>query len=51
MSAATRTALAFTSVTTVGGLLPADMLLRMPMDEFEAWCAKNPGRAKRIMGG
>ncbi|MEV6378042.1 DNA methyltransferase [Streptomyces sp. NPDC051773] len=29
MSAATRTALAFTSVTTVGGLLPADMLLRI----------------------
>ncbi|WP_103531370.1 Eco57I restriction-modification methylase domain-containing protein [Streptomyces sp. SM11] len=29
MSAATRTALAFTSVTTVGGLLPADMLLRV----------------------
>ncbi|MFJ8080044.1 Eco57I restriction-modification methylase domain-containing protein [Streptomyces sp. NPDC096205] len=27
--AATRTALAFTSVTTVGGLLPADMLLRI----------------------
>lgn len=30
MSAATRTALAFTAVTTVGGLLPADMLLRIP---------------------
>ncbi|MFH9294583.1 Eco57I restriction-modification methylase domain-containing protein [Streptomyces sp. NPDC017520] len=29
MSAATRTALAFTSITTVGGLLPADMLLRV----------------------
>ncbi|WP_327738018.1 N-6 DNA methylase [Streptomyces nojiriensis] len=29
MSAATRTALAFTSATTVGGLLPADMLLRI----------------------
>ncbi|MFB7194062.1 Eco57I restriction-modification methylase domain-containing protein [Streptomyces sp. NPDC056240] len=29
MSAATRTAPAFTSVTTVGGLLPADMLLRV----------------------
>ncbi|MFZ3493964.1 Eco57I restriction-modification methylase domain-containing protein [Streptomyces sp. 5.8] len=29
MSAATRTALAFTSVTTVGGLLPSDMLLRI----------------------
>ncbi|MFJ4502018.1 Eco57I restriction-modification methylase domain-containing protein [Streptomyces sp. NPDC088864] len=29
MSTATRTALAFTAVTTVGGLLPADMLLRI----------------------
>ncbi|MFJ9885301.1 Eco57I restriction-modification methylase domain-containing protein [Streptomyces sp. NPDC091287] len=29
MSAATRTALAFTSISTVGGLLPADMLLRV----------------------
>ncbi|MGW6137384.1 Eco57I restriction-modification methylase domain-containing protein [Streptomyces sp. NPDC055140] len=29
MSAATRTAPAFTSVTTVGGLLPSDMLLRI----------------------
>ncbi|WP_432045604.1 Eco57I restriction-modification methylase domain-containing protein [Streptomyces asiaticus] len=29
MSAATRTALAFTAVTTVGGLLPADMLVRI----------------------
>ncbi len=29
MSAATRTALAFTAATTVGGLLPADMLLRI----------------------
>jgi hypothetical protein len=29
MSAATRTALAFTAVTTVGGLLPSDMLLRI----------------------
>ncbi|MET9254882.1 DNA methyltransferase [Streptomyces sp. NPDC003717] len=29
MSAATRTALAFTAVTTVGGLLPSDMLLRV----------------------
>ncbi|MGW1090915.1 Eco57I restriction-modification methylase domain-containing protein [Streptomyces sp. NPDC002596] len=29
MSAATRTALAFTAVTTVGGLLPTDILLRI----------------------
>ncbi|MBR1219427.1 hypothetical protein JQ557_15595 [Bradyrhizobium sp. U87765 SZCCT0131] len=31
--------------------MSAEALLRMPMDEFEAWCAKNPARAKRIMGG
>lgn len=31
--------------------MTADMLLKMPMDEFEAWCAKNPAKAKRIMGG
>ncbi|MFE0143058.1 Eco57I restriction-modification methylase domain-containing protein [[Kitasatospora] papulosa] len=37
MSAATRTAPAFTSVTTVGGLLPSDMLLRI------AEAAKLPG--------
>ena len=28
-----------------------EMLLKMPMDEFEAWCAKNPAKAKRLMGG
>lgn len=37
MSAATRTAPAFTAVTTVGGLLPSDMLLRI------AEAAKLPG--------
>lgn len=31
--------------------MSAEALLRMPMDEFEAWCTKNPARAKRIMGG
>jgi len=33
------------------GEIRAEALLKMPMDEFEAWCAKNPARAKRIMGG
>jgi sugar-specific transcriptional regulator TrmB len=31
--------------------MSAEALLKMPMDEFEAWCSKNPARAKRIMGG
>ena len=31
--------------------MTAEALLKMPMDEFEAWCTKNPARAKRIMGG
>jgi hypothetical protein len=31
--------------------MSAEALLRMPMDQFEAWCAKNPAKAKRIMGG
>lgn len=31
--------------------MSAEALLKMPMDEFEAWCTKNPQRAKRIMGG
>ncbi len=38
-----------------GGTGDADMtaeaLLKMPMDEFEAWCTKNPKRAQRLMGG
>jgi uncharacterized membrane-anchored protein YhcB (DUF1043 family) len=33
------------------GEIGAEALLKMPMDEFEAWCAKNPSRAKRLMGG
>lgn len=33
------------------GEISAEALLKMPMDEFEAWCARNPGKAKRIMGG
>lgn len=31
--------------------MTGEMLLKMPMDEFEAWCTKNPARAKRLMGG
>ncbi len=31
--------------------MSAETLLKMPMDEFEAWCTKNPQRAKRLMGG
>lgn len=31
--------------------MSADRLLKMPMDEFEAWCNKHPAQAKRIMGG
>jgi hypothetical protein len=34
-----------------GGAMTAAVLLAMPMDEFEAWTAKNPAKAKRIMGG
>jgi hypothetical protein len=33
------------------GDITADTLLKMPMDEFEAWCTKNPAKAKRLMGG
>ncbi|MEW6645390.1 MAG: hypothetical protein AB1586_33175 [Pseudomonadota bacterium] len=44
------------SLTSAGGggsdsEMSAEALLRMPMDQFEAWCAKNPAKAKRIMGG
>lgn len=44
------------SLSNAGGFagdgdVSAEMLLRMPIEEFEAWCTKNPGRAKRIMGG
>jgi hypothetical protein len=31
--------------------MTGEMLLKMPMDEFEAWCTKNPAKAKRLMGG
>jgi len=33
------------------GEMTGEMLLKMPADEFEAWCAKNPAKARRIMGG
>jgi len=44
------------SLASAGGTsgdadISAEALLKMPMDEFEAWCAKNPARARRIMGG
>jgi hypothetical protein len=31
--------------------MTGEMLLKMPMDEFEAWCNKHPAKAKRLMGG
>lgn len=31
--------------------MTAERLMSMPMDEFEAWCDKNPAKARRIMGG
>lgn len=38
-----------------GGLggddMTAERLVSMPMDEFEAWCEKNPAKARRLMGG
>lgn len=34
-----------------GGAMTAAQLIAMPMDEFEAWTAKNPAKAKRLMGG
>lgn len=33
------------------GDVTGEMLLKMPMDEFEKWCEKNPAKAKRLMGG
>lgn len=34
-----------------GDNVTAEALLRMPIKEFEAWCEKNPAKAKRLMGG
>ena len=31
--------------------MTAQALLDMPADEFEAWCSKNPAKAKRLFGG
>lgn len=31
--------------------MSAERLLKMPIDEFEAWCNKNPAKARRLMGG
>ncbi len=33
------------------GDVTAEMLLKMSSEEFDAWCNKNPAKAKRIMGG
>lgn len=32
------------------GEMTAEQLLSMPNDEFEAWCNKNPQKARRLMG-
>lgn len=34
-----------------GGAMTAAQLIAMPMAEFEEWTAKNPAKAKRLMGG
>jgi vacuolar-type H+-ATPase subunit I/STV1 len=31
--------------------MTAEALIAMPADEFEAWCNKNPAKARRIFGG
>ncbi len=36
--------------TSGEGEMTAEQLLAMPNDEFEAWCAKNPQKARRLMG-
>lgn len=33
------------------GEMTAETLLSMSNDEFDAWCSKNPAKAKKIMGG
>jgi hypothetical protein len=43
--------LANTGGSSGDGDMTGEMLLKMPMDEFEAWCSKNPAKAKRIFGG
>jgi hypothetical protein len=34
-----------------GGAMTVAQLIAMPMAEFEEWTAKNPAKAKRLMGG
>lgn len=43
--------LSATSGTSGEGEMTAEQLLNMPNDEFEAWCNKNPAKARRLMGG
>lgn len=31
--------------------MTAEQLIKMPMAEFEAWCEKNPAKARRMLGG
>lgn len=31
--------------------MTGERLIAMPQDEFEAWCTKNPAKARRLMGG
>jgi hypothetical protein len=33
------------------GEMTGEALLKMPLDEFEAWTKKNPAKARRLMGG
>lgn len=40
-----------TGGTSGDGDITAAMLLKMPNDEFEAWCEKHPAKAKKIFGG
>jgi hypothetical protein len=35
----------------IDGDMTAEILPKMPMDEVEAWCTKNPAKAKRLIGG
>ncbi|WP_342711511.1 hypothetical protein AAFG13_06625 [Bradyrhizobium sp. B124] len=44
------------SLSSAGGSagdadMTAEALIAMPADEFEAWCNKNPAKAKRLFGG
>jgi hypothetical protein len=43
--------LAFTGGGSGDADITAEALLKMPMDEFDAWCTRNPAKARRIMGG